>query len=560
MDDSVYLVEIGSYLSENKCDISKLFKNIEIWSKSEKHSVSNTVIVEAEIKMSKELSEYENYNNTVIIKIQVKKKLVYSKEYKSVDILKGGIDNSLTVEKQIYEYLQIFAIDNISPNIIGYLGYFECKELSFGEEVLEQLNIRTEDVDSFGLLILRKSNGIPLYKFFDSIDIQEIDIVKILFQIIYTLKCFENIKLIHNDLHAGNILVEILDDEEQLNYSINGPIYSFYTKYIVKIYDFDRASIPRHNIERNLLLNYWEYSDVPIAYNVYKNADLFHLLTTLIGRNSTLDEDLLYRFVKNKKLELSYKLPNYRIIEFVDINDEKHFDDVPYPSFFKLKGHILVNEQDANIIIEQNYNVHIHNISKTNLGGDVQAFKFILLNQDENKIIKSLDDCLNMVIKYMKDEIEKNNKKVRREDCYTFNTKIVVKSWNPILDEVFTLKNINKYKEFDQSQILYEVYNISNIFILQQYYNFDYDKIAQELINKTKEEAKINIKIPNEWITLSCYLLTSPYWHSFGSETRTKIVYYFSAKIDCDPDMLFTAINLVWYKHDLKLPISIPLL
>jgi hypothetical protein len=48
-------------------------------------------------------------------------------------------------------------------------------------------------------------------------------------------------KIIHNDLHSGNIMLVELPNVTRATYAIDGKYYSFYTKYHVKVIDFDRS-------------------------------------------------------------------------------------------------------------------------------------------------------------------------------------------------------------------------------------------------------------------------------------------------------------------------------
>lgn len=58
----------------------------------------------------------------------------------------------------------------------------------------------------------------------------------------YAMSCS---KMVHNDLHTGNLYVEPLEKTTRMNYIYEGDLYTFETKYIVKVFDFDRAYVKR---------------------------------------------------------------------------------------------------------------------------------------------------------------------------------------------------------------------------------------------------------------------------------------------------------------------------
>jgi hypothetical protein len=77
-----------------------------------------------------------------------------------------------------------------------------------------------------------------------------------MFQVLYTLKCFELVKLAHNDLHAGNIFIDELEIPERRTYHISTVKHVVLViKYDVKIFDFDRGTVNHPGVERNFNLD-----------------------------------------------------------------------------------------------------------------------------------------------------------------------------------------------------------------------------------------------------------------------------------------------------------------
>jgi hypothetical protein len=99
-----------------------------------------------------------------------------------------------------------------------------------------------------------------------------IERVAVLMQILVALYVMEKSQLMHNDLHAGNILVQVLPDVTTFTYIINGKSYTCQSKYKALIYDFDLA------VCTSLGANRRRGKTVP---PFEKNADLVRLYKSL---------------------------------------------------------------------------------------------------------------------------------------------------------------------------------------------------------------------------------------------------------------------------------------
>lgn len=94
---------------------------------------------------------------------------------------------------------------------------------------------------------------------------------KVVFQVLYTIACFERVGLKHNDLHTGNIMICQLDNPITLSYEIQGKVISFQTKNLVKIIDYDRACIYSDKVERNgYLCDTSQYNGINNGIDVFK--------------------------------------------------------------------------------------------------------------------------------------------------------------------------------------------------------------------------------------------------------------------------------------------------
>ena len=71
------------------------------------------------------------------------------------------------------------------------------------------------------------------------------EILNVLFQILSACYAMSMCHMNHNDLHLGNIWVEPLPSEQTYTYVYGDRVYSLRTKYVAKLYDFDRAYVER---------------------------------------------------------------------------------------------------------------------------------------------------------------------------------------------------------------------------------------------------------------------------------------------------------------------------
>jgi len=188
--------------------------------------------------------------------------------------LSDSLDGDMNKDQFIalrYEYLVYRLISkNIiatkqCPNFIAFLGMFRIslknahKMLTGGisadilfqykEKLISQgyaTREKLENEDIRGVLTQRPPNSIQLYQWmrkFANVDNFMELYLPILFQILYCL-CVLNVhKIMHNDLHSGNILISTLDKKVKLKYKVSGVNFEIKTQHIVYIFDWDRAYI-----------------------------------------------------------------------------------------------------------------------------------------------------------------------------------------------------------------------------------------------------------------------------------------------------------------------------
>ena len=271
------LVEILATMPEDSfCDISTHFIGSPKYPSPNSASMSIILFGQIKVPVTKRIVK-----NSVVVKLS----------FSETD---PSIDNSLSLEISIYESVVIKKLYNLpnvtmTPHIVMYMGYFECpnilstlpalaakgnihaknvmdryKEMSnpFGDgKTLNNLFSRRYKPENMRWLVLEKTEGLTLSTWLrtnTSLDGLPI----ILFQIIYTLGCFDKIGLMHNDLHMGNIFIDRMPKVYSVAYVVNNTAYKLTTDFHSKVYDFDRAekfSTPYStNSTRNTVLDLFD--------------------------------------------------------------------------------------------------------------------------------------------------------------------------------------------------------------------------------------------------------------------------------------------------------------
>jgi hypothetical protein len=258
------------FLTEGCKNIFKHVNSIKILHKT---SASNSIILFG-------ILEYEDIKENIVLKIVFEPKNV--------------LNNSLKVEEQIYKNNISYLLDNFhTPHLIKYIATIpECKldfskykfaasEYDDFEDMLDTLDDFKDEynINNSTITILTKTTGKTLYEEFPLLSENEKFII--IFQILYTLLCFNNITLIHNDLHLSNIFVETSDTI--YNYKINDKIISIESKFVAKIYDFDRSTIYSPSVERNFEIDIEYCEDFGQCSGIDIEKDLQSFIASLIS-------------------------------------------------------------------------------------------------------------------------------------------------------------------------------------------------------------------------------------------------------------------------------------
>jgi hypothetical protein len=169
---------------------------------------------------------------------------------------------SLEYEASVYQYItDKIILKNISPNFIPLFtnnicniktvldslvkfGNFKRKKtlvskLKVLHELFPSLEMHfimtgsSKSMTSARELFLNIKHGKIIFP--------EYEYSSIMFQFFYALYVMHVHKIVHNDNHMGNVLIQTLPEEITLDFTIGPLNVKFSTKYIVKFFDWDRA-------------------------------------------------------------------------------------------------------------------------------------------------------------------------------------------------------------------------------------------------------------------------------------------------------------------------------
>jgi len=292
----------------------------------------------------------------------------------------------------IYKYIRNLVKYNICP-FIYYGFYCKTKTNLYKYHDVQFLILNTNQKNT----PLKKLNHIikSLLSYSNDNNLQEFYII--LFQIIYTLKCFDLIGIKHNDLHFGNIFLEINEHHEKNKFSkyiIDGKTYEILnSNYTVKIYDFDLGS--KNNRDEQNKQNNKEFKEhfKDNKTNKIINLDFkTNYPTTFLNNKDSVNFDVLKVIFQLYKIAL--KLKNKTITNFIEtfFNNVNPFD-------------IIKKQENKTIVLDST----IHNIDLYSNFKDANFSN-----------IKLIDDILDIIYNKLK-EIENNNRFKKNK---LFNNKI----------------------------------------------------------------------------------------------------------------------------------------
>lgn len=485
------------WLKENGCIIDKYLSNIEVLKNK---GVSESIILFGDLKINKTIDH-------VVLK------MIFNN--------KRWLDNSLITEQQIYENVISNLISNChTPHLVKYIGIVKSCDTELiknklspdqkneFDEIFKKISI-IYDKNIINIMILSKSQGITLTSFFKDHDVRSTDKFKVLFQILYTLKCFEHIGLSHNDLHANNIFVDKLKAPvERIYYITKTKWIKFTAEYDVKIYDFDRGSIYHPAVDRNLIIDR-DYCD---DYNQCNSYDSKRDLSSIFAAY------ILYEI-------------NTKIFDFVkSVTSSKFETDVMTRKF----GHL--------------------NTGKT-------VF--------DDTIIKPISECIDLILVSMKSEIQ-TGEGSNIGEIYTLPPINNFVFQKPITSNThlsrkvsMSTKSVNKFSNEYINNVFLNMEEIVargvSIYVKEFndiYQDYDYplvDNQCKTLFTHFIKEKNIDSKYHNEYME-GCYIMCFPFTHKF---TRVRMIDFLETLYTIkNPEVCSDVISDIWNTFNNILPIN----
>lgn len=250
-----------------------------------------------------------------------------------MDTTKNNIEGAI-VEYQIYNYINILYLLNITQHVILSYGgsvltigdlkhkFIKANINIFYNKLPEGVNltnfnslfmmlnettIKDEKIINLLNFIEETLNDDAIKNNPEKLDILMYKVIpNLLFQIIYTLDCFYRLKIKHNDLHLGNILIYI-NPKNILNTPNYSDKYNKYNKYVVSHNNYYFGP----NIDE--FKEYFKMKNTYKGVNTYLVPDLGFSVRLFDFDNSTV-----YDFDNNIIVDFNYKYT--RSFDFEGIN------------------------------------------------------------------------------------------------------------------------------------------------------------------------------------------------------------------------------------------------
>ena len=246
--------------------------------------------------------------------------------------------------------------------------------LSITNNYIEKLNTDEINKDYRFNIILNQQVPKPFKKFYTWLrDVSDITLVwPVIFQIGVACYSMSLSKLVHNDLHSGNIFITELPSTQITIYYINNIKYTINTKFKVYLYDFDRSYVKRFG-ENELLTK--EFIDGRSNYFI-ENLDIMKILcyvsryfniSELISvktdnkklLNNIYDYDCFFTYFKANKIKYKKFFKNYYDTETILKNIASKLPDINYKGKYDKDNVYVCNKKNFNKDGEINTNLQI---------------------------------------------------------------------------------------------------------------------------------------------------------------------------------------------------------
>jgi hypothetical protein len=284
------------------CSVLKNFKNVKL---NASNTASNTIVLFGKLN-----------DKSVAMKI-------YPNFYDFPELQKYQYNfDGLQYEKKVYAYKVSYML-NMCDNFIDYVGYIECKLSSFPKHIQRLIlskKIKSKDDLTYGEIINAETclycliTEVISHKYllqthalgdvYDQLNKEDRKLVMI--QIFWALEVMNKFKLVHNDLHAMNII--LAQYTEPITIKIrDGTIETYFVPYI---YDWDYSYSPLLGLNKRID-EYYSCNDINVCNIFAPKMDIYILLCFLRHKYPELNDDILDMFTENKLYK--YQETNKRV-------------------------------------------------------------------------------------------------------------------------------------------------------------------------------------------------------------------------------------------------------
>lgn len=219
-----------------------------------------------------------------------------------------------------------------NPYVYEYLKF-----LNIGITITEKVGKNIFSISSFYEMYIHKKLSEEIFDL-------------IIFQIVYAIAILQIYKSIHNDLHAGNVIVEERIKPMLFAFVIGKKRYVIQTRFIPYLFDWDTSYSELLGINRKLVGRRCEEFNVCNKFN--EKSDLFTLLCTLkFGKYRELYPEKTLKFTRKNNNE---NIINIIISkdDYTKIDQQKPYTKNIYKmSSIKLRS-LISDEKTRNLIPE----------------------------------------------------------------------------------------------------------------------------------------------------------------------------------------------------------------
>lgn len=243
----------------------------------------------------------------------------------------------LEYEAKVYRYItENILFKGESINFIPFVGKASCSlaeisrkvhmsDLDTGEKakLLPFLNNPLKYFPDLKLKMFvtgsveNKKNLIKLHDLMENSSLSLAEINSIIVQLLHALLVMQRHKIMHNDVHFGNIFVEKVYPLRDVSLKLDDKTtISFKTKYIPKIYDWDRSFCEA--LGENPVLKSEKYLNMNIHESFRKSQDYYHMVCGFLSRETIKNDTSIYTI-------FSEILPKHGFTYWYTEEDEKDY-------------------------------------------------------------------------------------------------------------------------------------------------------------------------------------------------------------------------------------------